>query len=191
MPPKSKFTREQLIDEALNLVREQGMDALTTRALAKRLGTTVSPIFTVFDNLEALQTEVKQAAKELYGKYIKEGLEEKPEFKGVAKKYILFAKEEPKLFRFLFMSKAMVGKTKDYNPIIPDNYKIVFGAFRETYSLSENGAKRLFVHVGVYLHGLATLFAEKMCDYPLEYVWELLAEMDECILVHIKEEHNN
>ena len=48
MPPKPKFTREQLVDAAFELVREQGVDALVARELAKRLNTTTTPIFTFF-----------------------------------------------------------------------------------------------------------------------------------------------
>lgn len=186
MPPKVKFTRNQLVAEALNLVREQGMDSLTTRALGKRLGTTASPIFTAFENLEELQEEVKQAAKECYGQYIRAGLEEKPEFKGVAKKYIRFAKDEPKLFRFLFMSRAMIPETKEYNPIIPDNYRTVYYAFKNTYDLSDQETDRLFLHVAVYIHGLAALFAEKMCDFPDEKIEQMLTELDKSLLCQLK-----
>lgn len=37
MPPKVKFTKEEIIQAALDLVREQGAEALTTRALGKTL----------------------------------------------------------------------------------------------------------------------------------------------------------
>ena len=35
MPPKIRFTREELATAAFDLVREEGTDALTARALAK------------------------------------------------------------------------------------------------------------------------------------------------------------
>ena len=33
MPPKAKFSREEIIDAAINIVREDGFDALTSRTL--------------------------------------------------------------------------------------------------------------------------------------------------------------
>lgn len=184
MPPKVKFTREEILKIALDLVREKGVEALTARALGQKLGTSARPIFTAFENMDELQEALKQEAKELYAKYVREGLADTgtPAFKSVSKQYILFAKNEPKLFRFLFMSEIMINETAQYNPIIADNYRTVFAAFRDTYSLSEDETNRMFLHVGIYLHGLATLYAEKMCDFPIEYVGELMADLGMSLL---------
>ena len=35
MPPKPKFTREEIVDAALSIVSERGVDALTARELIK------------------------------------------------------------------------------------------------------------------------------------------------------------
>ncbi len=191
MPPKVKFTKEEIIQAALDLVRKQGAEALTTRALGKRLGTSARPIFTAFENVEELQEEVKRAAKEVYAEYVKKGLEIKPAFKGVAKQYILFAKQEPKLFRLLFMSETMLGNTQEYNPLIADNYKTVFAAFKETYSLSEEETKNIYIHIGIYIHGLAALYAERMCQFPIEYIDQLLDEVDLSLLKQIKGHNPN
>ena len=62
MPPKSKFTREEVIAAALELVSEKGMSALTSRDLGARLGSSARPIFTLFSSMEEVQEEVKKAA---------------------------------------------------------------------------------------------------------------------------------
>ena len=59
MPPKPKFTKEEVAAAALELVKECGVSALTARELGKRLGTSASPIFTVFKSMD----EVKWAAR--------------------------------------------------------------------------------------------------------------------------------
>ena len=38
MPPKCRFTREEIIQAALDLTAEKGVGALTARSLAQRLG---------------------------------------------------------------------------------------------------------------------------------------------------------
>lgn len=43
MPPKPKFTREELVLASLAIVGEQGVEALTARELAKRLGCSTRP----------------------------------------------------------------------------------------------------------------------------------------------------
>ena len=186
MPPKVKFSREQILKEALNLVREEGETALTTRALGKRLGTTATPIFTAFENVDELKLEVKEAAKDLFAMHIRQGLSESPVFIGVAKHYVLFARDEPNLFRLLFMSQEMISETEEYSPIITDNCRTVYEAFKDTFNLSELDAARLYLHTGIYLHGLASLFAEKMCNFSIEDVDALISEAGEGLVSAVK-----
>ena len=51
MPPKAKFTREEIITSALQIVRENGIADVTARELGERLGSSARPIFTVFENM--------------------------------------------------------------------------------------------------------------------------------------------
>ena len=39
MPPKPKYTKEEIINAALDMVREKGADSLTARDLGAKLGT--------------------------------------------------------------------------------------------------------------------------------------------------------
>ena len=96
MPPKAKFLKEEIIQAALDLVREDGISNLTARALGTRLGSSARPIFTVFQNMDEVQQAVIKAAKSLYTGYIREGLSETPAFKGTGMQYILFSIHEPK-----------------------------------------------------------------------------------------------
>ena len=63
MPPKAKFTKEQITKAALGVVSEKGAQALTAKELGAALGTSTTPIFTVF-NSGQLQPET---SKYLFG----------------------------------------------------------------------------------------------------------------------------
>ena len=103
MPPKAKFTREEIIDAAFQLAREKGVEAVVAREVGKRLGTSSSPIFTAFRNMEELHTEVKKAAMKKFETYVQDALNYSPVFKYVGLRMIRFAIEEPKLFQILYM----------------------------------------------------------------------------------------
>ena len=105
MPPKCKFTQEEIIQAALNIVRTDGIGAVTARALGAKLGSSPKPIFTFFDSMESLLQETVLAAKELYTGYALQGLHSDPPFLGVGMQYLKFAREEPKLFQLLFLSE--------------------------------------------------------------------------------------
>ena len=103
MPPKAKFNRNEIIDTALCITREQGIEAVTARELGNRLGSSARPIFTVFNSMDEVKELVILKSKELYGQYVEEGLNQETAFKGVGIAYIRFAIEQPKLFQLLFM----------------------------------------------------------------------------------------
>lgn len=105
MPPKAKFTKEEIIEAAFDLVKTDGFEALTSRALGARLGSSARPIFTVFQSMDEVQNAVIETAKALYKEYVDQGLTWKHPFKGVGCRYILFSIREPKLFQLLFMTE--------------------------------------------------------------------------------------
>ena len=49
MPPKARFSKEEITHTALELIRQRGDEGLTARALGKALNSSACPIFTVFE----------------------------------------------------------------------------------------------------------------------------------------------
>ena len=105
MPPRVKFTKEEIVEAALRVTREGGIDSLTARSLAAELGASTRPMFTYFETVDELKHEVHEAAKGIYKTYIERGLAEPVPFLGVGQNTIRFALEEPELFRLLFLQK--------------------------------------------------------------------------------------
>ncbi|MGN0517174.1 MAG: TetR/AcrR family transcriptional regulator [Acutalibacteraceae bacterium] len=186
MPAKIKYTKEQIIEAALNVVREKGAGALSARTLAKKLGTSPQPIFSYFDNMEQVQTATVNAAKSFYAKYVQKGLQQTPAFKGVGMQYILFAKNEPKLFQMLFMSEKGAEDVHQLLPIMDDNYAIILRTLRDLYNLNEEESNRLYIHLGIYSHGIATLIARKVCNFSMDDVSKMLTEVFTSLLKEIK-----
>ena len=63
MAPRSKFTRQELIDASFKIVRERGSDALTAKAIADELHISTRPIFTCFGSMDEVRREVRAAAE--------------------------------------------------------------------------------------------------------------------------------
>ena len=66
------FTKDEIIFAALNIVRKNGMSALTARALGNELGSSSKPVFSIFDNMSEVQNAVLDAANREYQGYIEE-----------------------------------------------------------------------------------------------------------------------
>ena len=110
MPPKPKFTREEVAAIALAIVKEEGVSALTAREVGKRLGTTVSPIFTIFTNMEELKWAARELALKEFEEYISDFQEYTPAFKRIGMKMVSYAIHEPELYKLLFMQEHLQGQ---------------------------------------------------------------------------------
>ena len=73
MPPKAKFTKEQVISAALDVVESEGADALTARKLGEKLGSSARPVFTVFNGMDEVQAGVIAEANAVYGGFVERG----------------------------------------------------------------------------------------------------------------------
>ena len=96
MPPKPRFTREEIVDTALDIVSRKGIEALTARELGEALGSSARPIFTVFRSMEELQQEVRSAAMRRFESYAGRTMPGVPLFKQVGMQMVLFGAQEPK-----------------------------------------------------------------------------------------------
>lgn len=186
MPPKAKFTRDEIIEAALDIVKTDGFEALTSRALGTRLGSSARPIFTVFHNMDEVQQAVIKSAKTLYKEYVNKGLTEKHPFKGVGTQYILFSVHEPKLFQLLFMTEqAQMPNLAGILPLIEESYDKILLSIQEDYGLDEFLAEKLYHHLWIYTHGIATLCATKMCRFTGDEISSMITEVCISILKNI------
>lgn len=187
MPPKAKFTREEIISAALKITRRNGINAVTARELGSELGSSARPIFTVFQSMEEVQHEIRKAAREVYKNYIKKGLSELISFKGVGTAYIQFAQEESKLFQLLFMEEIKTTPSlSNVLSIIDENHEEILLSVEKLYGLDKENAYKLYQHLWIYTHGIATLCATKVCEFKEEEISEMLTEVCLSILHKMK-----
>ena len=177
MPPKAKFSQEQIIESAYQLIREQGMEALSARSLAARLGVSTAPLFTAFQNVEEIEREVINKAAKLYDSYMQQGLSSSVPFKGAGLKYVEFAKDEPELFRLLFMREDTTPKDTHYLPAGFIYEADIVKMVSASYGISEDRVRRIYNHLSVYTHGLAVLFAQGQNVFTMEDVSNMISEV--------------
>ena len=188
MPPKAKFTKEEITKTALDIVKTDGFEALTSRELGTRLGSSARPIFTVFKNMEEVQQTVIHSAKTLYKEYVNKGLEEEHPFKGVGTQYILFSINEPKLFQLLFMTEqAQMPDLSGVLPMIEESYEKILWSIQDDYEINEFLAEKLYRHLWIYTHGIATLCATKTCRFTSDEINSMITEVFTSLLKNIRE----
>lgn len=191
MPPKAKYTKVQIIETAFNLVRESGANELTARGLAKALGTSTGTLFSVFNSVSEIQAAVVKMAKGLYTDYISDGISQTIPFKGAGLKYIQFAKDEPELFKLLFMTGDGDAHITNYLPAFDDNTTSVLTALECSWNIDEEKAKNIYNHLSVYAYGFAALFAQKIHIFTMDDIDRMMTELFNSLIKERSSYENN
>lgn len=163
MPRSHLFTKEQVLNAAIELTREKGFSAVSARSLGERLGTTSRPIFSHFENMADVQKGILEAANRLYqtfrekeiasGKYVP--------YKASGMAYIRFAKEEKELFKLLFMRDHSEEQTKEN----PEEMEALTGLIAKQVRIDPESAKIFYLEMWAYTHGIASMIATGFYDW--------------------------
>lgn len=174
MPPKFKFTKDEIIKAALDIVRMGGMEALTARSLAEKLCCSVKPIFGAFQNMEEVQQQVLASARALYQSYINDGIAKGsyPPYKASGMAYISFAKDEKELFKLLFMrdrsSEAIEEDREEIRPLLE--------LIQKQTGLSEDDAFLFHLEMWIFVHGIATMIATSYLEWDDEFINRVITD---------------
>ena len=173
MPPKCRFTREEIIQAALDLTAEKGVGALTARGLAQRLGSSAKPIFGLFANMEEVQQEVVKAANLRYQEYLRQDMSagRYPPYKASGMAYIRFAREQKELFKLLFMR----DRTHE-EKAAGDELEALLGLIQKNMGLSRDDAYRFHLEMWIYVHGIATMIATAYLEWDMDFISDALTD---------------
>lgn len=174
MPPKMKFTREEIIAAALEITREQGFSAVTARGLGSRLGSSAKPIFGLFQNMEEVQQETIKAADALYRDYLREDMSRGnyPPYKASGMAYIRFAKEQRELFKLLFMRDRSMETTER----TAEEFEPLISLIQNNTGISKDSAVLLHLEMWFYVHGIASMIATSFSDWDDDLISRVLTD---------------
>ncbi len=187
MPPKAKFTREEIIETALNLAADKGIRSLTARELGAALGSSTRPIFTAFESMEDVLLEVRKASLAKFEEYARKAENYTPVYKALGMQMVKFASEQPKLYRLLFMSEK--PEAKDFNDVfrnLGDIATLCVDVIQTEYGLSYENSKLLFKHNWIHTYAVGALIATGVCRFTEEEIQDMLSREFVAMLMLIK-----
>lgn len=155
MPPKNKFTREEIIEAAFEIAREEGFSKITARSVAGRLNSSVAPIYVNFKTIEELTRvvvlRVFALSDELLAKQKGQNL-----FENIGKASLAFARDYPVLFR------ELVLKPNPYMASYEETEKVMVDALKDNKEMqgwSMGERRRLFLKMRIFQLGLSAMVA--------------------------------
>jgi AcrR family transcriptional regulator len=155
----SVYSREQIIDAALALVREAGWSKVTTRAIAKKLGSSTMPIYSHVRSVQELEKEVRLKVRELLKACQREKYSEHV-LLNLAFGYVVFARDEKNLFRFLYL-ESPDRLDLENGEGMRESFFMEFGEDSEEgkalKELKSSGQEAVIQYTWIFTHGLAML----------------------------------
>lgn len=174
MGKKEKYTREELVGKAVEMVREKGFDNLGIRSLADYAGVSTQPICRHFGSIKELNACVLSAINDLYEDFLKKEVQsgQYPPYKASGIGYVNFARKEPELFKALFMRsrKNEDGKKEDAA------FDAISQKVAERYKIDYTDARKFHLMMWLVVHGIATQIATEYLNLSEADVSDILTE---------------
>ena len=187
MPPKAKISKDMIVDAAMNVARRNGADNINARTVAQELNCSTQPVMYHFSTIEELKRAVYSASDEYHTGFLLSSTEQLDPMLGIGLNYIRFAVEEPNLFRFLFQS-GFVKEKKMQDIIDADELLPILSAFREELGMSMEQTKEVFLTVGLFTHGYASMVANYSMDYDESVIAAQLERVLEGAVMAVQKE---
>lgn len=175
MPKTLKITKEMILDTAFDIAKEEGMNQVSNREIAKRLNSSIRPIYYQFSNTEELKKELYQKIERYFYQVIMADLNDSmPQYKQIGINYIKFACTEKNLFQILFMSKgdyfldSFVSKDAE-------DFSTISKLIKLSTNLNEKDIESFHLKMWIFTHGIATLAANGTITFTPKQIEELLS----------------
>ena len=145
MPAVRKVSKEQIIDAAVEVLRDDGFSAINARSVAKKLGCSTQPIYFSFKNMDELHTQRVRDSLRAH-----EGSDSRYSSYGMG--FVKFAAEEKQLFRWLYLEGEQPGAYQ--SDVLMQE---VIGVIVDEFGYAEDTARRFHQDMIYFTYGLAIL----------------------------------
>ena len=174
MPPKIRFAKDDVVKAAYEVAREKGLDAVNARSVAAQIGCSTQPLFREFSCMEDIKKEVFHYTLNRFEQETQEEqAQEENSLKAAGRVYLRMARNEPNLFRMLFMRKRCEESS---------NFAIASACekaenFGREMNVEQKQAQGVYINFWMFIHGMATMFATGYLTLSDEMVERVLDDL--------------
>ncbi len=187
MPPKPKNTREEIATAAFEIIKQEGLSALTARSLGKSLDCAASSIFTVLPSMEAVKMAARELALAEFKEYISDYREYTPAFKRIGIMMVSYGIHEPELFKLLFMQEhpseiGFAESLKDLGDIPQMCQELI----QRDYGMTPEESALMFEQLWIHAFGLGSMCAMRVIRLSDEEISKRLSVIFAGLVMLIK-----
>jgi AcrR family transcriptional regulator len=188
MPPKTKFTKEDIVKAAINVVEINGIRSLTARRIAKELGSSTGPVYQHFTNMDEINLAVIKATEKMLLEYSREAYTDRV-FLNMGTGIALFACEHSELYHALMLERD------DYSEVVNEFLEVLESELSKDSRLTiltPDERHVLLVKMWTFTHGLASQICVgliKNCNK--KYIIETLLDIGADVIGSTLAKHKN
>ncbi|MFS0646297.1 TetR/AcrR family transcriptional regulator [Siminovitchia sp. 179-K 8D1 HS] len=172
MPPKKKFSKKQIIDSAFEIARTEGINGITIRKVADRLGSSIAPIYVNFKDVEELKHAVVMKIVEISQQMLIEHDTGNP-FHDMGAASLRFAKEYSVLFRDFLLNQN--DYMDEYNQEIGIDLIRQMKNDADLEGFTDEELMTILLKMRIFTVGLSVMAANRML--PSEFSGEMEIEL--------------
>jgi AcrR family transcriptional regulator len=190
MPPRVNFTAKEIIRASIDVLRNEGSAALTSRNIARAMGGSTQPIYRVFGTIEELEKELIGEIRKIANEFMLSSEDEHSHFLSIGMGYLRFCREEPELFRYAFLEDGR-HFTMDYSD---EPFQAILEKMKKDIhlkKLDDEILKNLHRDMWIYTHGLASQILISPDSWSEEICHDMLFSMGGRLIAHEIMKRNN
>lgn len=181
MAPRRQFSKEDIVTKAFEIAAEEGLDGITARKVAERLGSSVAPIYSNFEDIEELKRAVVGKVAEISRKLLQKEVTGSP-FLDLGIASLRFARRYSTFFRDLVLNENPY--LAQFEREIGGDIGAVMADDDDLDGLSKDDLMELLFKMRVFQLGLSVMVANRILPEEMdeEKQIELLTSVGEDVL---------
>jgi len=185
MGPKVKFTREQIIDAAFEIAQTEGMESITMRKIAEKMGGSVAPIYVNFKNVDELHEALMERIISISRRLLTEENTGNP-FRDMGNASLRFAMEYSIIFRDLVIKsgKYMQGYDEKIAPALIEEMQ----KDPELEGFTVEELKTILLKMRIFQLGLSLMAANSLLpkEYKRQDLLDILSSAADDVIMSAK-----
>lgn len=185
MPRKVTIGKDMILENALQMLIEEGYAAVNVKSLSKRIGCSTQPLLWHFENMEDLRKELFVYAREYALKKASiQGKEGAEAFEHMGRAYIKMAMKEPNLFKFLYLGESAVSAPMSVMDMagIESGGSMVEGISGQT-GLTVQQTLSVIRNTIMYTHGIAAMIATGVFKASEKQIMAMVKSASEAFVI--------
>ena len=190
MPPKTKYAKDEVIKAAVSVVEEYGLNSLTARSVAVKLGSSIAPVYNHFATMDELALAVMRKTQRALLEYTTRPYTDRV-FLNMGTGVAMFACEHRRLYRALMLEgDSYIDVVREFLDILESEMT----KDSRFASLSDSERRVLLRKMWTFTHGLASLICVGLIkDCNQDYITKALLDVGADVIgaTLAKHKHND